>query len=236
MNKNYQTIKITENFSLLVDNSEADLKLSDNLLSRIDEIWSKEVSQNPSLFNGKFLNLKTIGFNSVIGQFYPYKLFLAHQKDQRVKNALQLCPICVSGITLFNDQILIGKRSSSVTQYPNFYELAPSGGIDPFSEMNGEILISNQILMELEEETGFKRDQVDQIENLFLIYDKVDPFLEVCVKLELHNAQNIPSKSHEYSELFWIQFNLLPSFIEKNEFQIVPLSLEFYNEWFTRYK
>jgi len=198
---------ITPDFKVVLSKSNEPLILTTDVKARIECLWNQEKSKKGvSLFNGQILSCLEFNKEFVVAKFVEYKHFIAQRRDPHLRSQLNIDPIAVSGITFFNGKVLVGRRSYMVTQTPNHYEFAPSGGIDPDS-LNGETVdYVEQITRELYEETEINQDSVDSC-NPFVIIRNIDaPFWDICVCIKLKKDADIIDlhPTEEYSELRWM--------------------------------
>lgn len=228
---NYQTIKISPKFSISVLPSRG-FVLSDHQKTEIESIWRHEqLERSTRLFNGQMFNLIQLENDKLIGEFVDYKYYLAQLRNPSFIELLHIRPVCISGITLAGDKILIGQRSSNVTQYQDYYETVPSGGID--AEINAGSLVNEMIDLprqfqkELWEETGISVTEIKKIEIFSLIYDPNEEMYDLCA--EIHVNYSILKESiqptEEYPKFQWLSKQELKKFINAHPMDIVPLSL-----------
>lgn len=202
--------------------------LPQDVLQEIKRIWQEE-SQIPGryLFGGQLLSLVDLEADCLVGQFVPYEQYLAQVRNPELRSYLRICHLAVNGITRADEHLLIAKRAASVTQYPLHYELAPSGGIsEKYLRPNGEIDYTAEIVGELEEETSFTKNQIQQITPLYLVFDAEEPSIELFLEVRLHPETSIttPAPHLEYPELHWVPESKLPLFLQNHPDAWVPLS------------
>ncbi|MGZ3634197.1 MAG: NUDIX hydrolase [Parachlamydiaceae bacterium] len=232
---NYQTYPISSDFRIKVQDSRDKIKLSDYDERLVNQIWSeaRARSQN-TLFNGRLLRF--ISFqeskNEVIGEFVEYKYYIAHLRNQYLKSVLNIYPIGISCICTCQNMFLFGKRSSTVTDYSGYYELVPSGGIDPESVQQNVVNLQRQAKRELTEETGIAEQAVKSCIPYLFVVDHQTGIYEVCLKIELNRREEmeIPWKSDEYDLIEWKSLEKARSFIEKEGGNVVPLTRFLFQE------
>lgn len=226
---NYQTYQISSDFCVKVRDSRDKIKLSDYDETLVDQIWSeaKTRSQN-TLFNGKLLRF--ISFqkteNEAIGAFIEYKYYIAQLKNERLKSVLKIHPIGISCICVCQNMYLFGKRSLTVTDYPGYYELVPSGGIDPKSVQKNVVDVQEQAKRELAEETGIAEQDVKSCVPFLFVVDHQTGIYEVCLKIELKRREREGGvwQSDEYDLIEWKSLEEARSFMEKERRNVVPLT------------
>lgn len=221
----YQTHKIGKDFLIKVLPHARGFSLSDLERQKVDQIWHEAQSEIPGLHNGQFLNFVALEKDILLGEFIDYKFYYAQLKDDSLKETLLIQPIAISGITKTADKVLVGQRSDSVTLYKNFYELVPSGGIDPDCLVDDHIDLTGQFEKEFWEETGLSVTEIKEIKPFALIFDPFRNSYEICAEIHVHYlaAKEEMDPSSEYSKLLWISKSEIYRFIQKHKF--VPFSL-----------
>lgn len=225
---NYQTFVLPPNFSFALRYSAEELKLSDVTMQGIEKIWRLEKEKRQEqLFNGKVLSLIEHNQEGLLAEFIEYKRFLAYVLEPSLRKDLSINPLSLSCITHTSMAFLFGRRSQAVLQYPLWFELAPSGGIDAESAEGERIDIAGQALRELKEETGYSSTAVQQLNPFALVYDSSTGIYEICIEIMIkpETDQQRLAPTQEYDILTWVAKDELPLFIQQNEKKIVPLSL-----------
>lgn len=228
MDNNYQTLRLAPNFRFRLDASHERMRLSDVDLQAIEDLWQREQTQrNKTLFNGKVLSLLSFDQTGLIAAFVEYKHLIAYLRDPHLRKVMGITPLSLSCLTHTDRAILIGRRSNVVSQYPGWYELAPSGGIDAKVVKGDSIDVIAQALVELEEETGLSRNDVTEAKPFALVHELDTGIAEICVDLSIHPGKegSVLPPTPEYDELLWISALGLPAFIQSHQKQIIPLSL-----------
>lgn len=225
---NYQTFHLPENFSFKLCVSPVKIELSDATHQAIEEVWQEAQEQHAGrLFDGKVLSLISSAEHGLLAGFVDYKRFLAYLRKPSLRKVLGIKPLSLSCITHTDQAILVGRRSEKVSQYPLWYELAPSGGIDAEAARGECIDIVDQALRELTEETGLDRADVLSVRPFALVTDVFTGMAEVCVDISLIPGRDrLPlSATPEYATLQWVDYVDLPQFLQTHMSRIVPLSL-----------
>jgi hypothetical protein len=223
----YQTFKVSHNFCIDVIPTRG-FTLSDHQKDEIETIWRQEQSQSSSpLFNGQLLNLIQLEENKIVGEFIEYKYYLAQLRHPSFKELLCIRPVCISAITCVGDKVLMGERSSNVTQYQNYFEVVPSGGIDEKCLVNETIDLPRQFEKELWEETRISMTEIKKNEIFSLIYDFKEDSYELCAEIHLNYSilKEPISPTEEYQQFQWYLKKELKSFVNSNQTKIVPFSL-----------
>lgn len=223
---NYQTIKISPKISLKSIPPRGFL-LSDYQKTEIDTIWRQEQGvRSTKLFNGRMFNLIELKDEEIVGEFIEYKYYLAQLRNPSYVEVLRILPVCISGITMAGDKVLIGQRSDKVMQYPEYYETVPSGGIDDSTQTHESINLTRQFEKELWEETKISVTEIKKIELFSLIFDPDNNLYELCAQIQVnYSCLKEPIESNEeYTKFQWLNKHELKSLIQiSNNF--VPLSL-----------
>lgn len=220
-------LKISMDYPIRLQTTPAQFNLATEDYALIEEIWEKEaLAQKNHLFNGRLFIALDVSNEGLIGQFIPYKLYIATLRSPYLKEKIKIHPVSITGITLSHNRILIGQRSKFVTQYPGRFELVPSGGIDQHSVEDGKINLIRQFRIELEEEAGIKEESIEKIELQALHFNPFEEIYEIFAKIEVNNSVQMEHvKSHEHTELIWMSIEELKSFISFRNEEFVPFSL-----------
>jgi hypothetical protein len=227
--QNEQVIPLPTDFKVMINYSYARQEIEDAVLRRVDMLWKQEIIRTEGkVFNGTILNAEKFDGSLLLGHFVEYKHYIAQTRDPSLASIFNIQPICVSAYTHAGDQILFGKRSNHVTDYQNFYELVPAGGVDKSSVEHDRIDILKQIKTELKEEAGIDESKILNITPAYLIPYAATKTYEICAKIELDPQVKdfLGERDDEYTALHWISKDDLPSFVEKNRAAINPLSLQ----------
>lgn len=222
----YGAIAINSKFSVELQPSTSYSFLSDTKKSLIQTLWEQEQKKRDGkLHEGAILSAISYDSRSLVGQFVPYKYFLAQTCDPSLKPDLKIVPVSICGMTLIGDEIIIAKRAPWVTQYPNCYELAPSGGVRPPGRDLDAVDLKIQLLDELEEEIGMDHSHVKSVKFFSLVHDEKADSIELCAEIRLKPSRLILSSTSEYSQVIAIPCEELDSFVKDHKQDFVPLSL-----------
>lgn len=225
--QNEKVLALPQNFEVKLDANALKTDLTPPIERRIQEIWDQEyIRAQGKLFNGKIFSATNFDGTVLQGHFVDYKHYVAQVRDPTLFENLHIQIVSISGYTVANESILIGKRAAYVTGFPGHYELVPAGGIDPSVVTNQSIDIIKQFKKELREEAGIEESMIKSILPVYLIkYSEREPY-EICAKIILapEAALNNP-RDEEYTELFWMERKRLPEFINNNREIMIPLSL-----------
>lgn len=222
----YQIIPISFEFAIEVHPRQP-VSVLNETKEVIEKTWQKEMDKKGSyLFNGSILSMRELKEDRMIGEFIDYKLHLAQLRHPKLREELHVQPVCVSGITLSGDRVLIGQRAAGVAHAPSMYELIPSGGIDPSSVVNQRIDIKKQFFAELEEEAHISTNAIAKCLPFAIAYDEKTGVYEICAEIIL-KENYIPQivSNVEYQKMWWIPEQDLSNFVLSHEKDFVPLSL-----------
>lgn len=234
---NYSIIPISNSFHIEVLSDSPKFMLTIHQQQHIETLW-EQANQNAGgkLFNGKIFCLKSFEKDRLIGQFVEYKYYLAQHIDPGLRSVLPIEVISITGITHFEDKVLLGLRSSFVSGYPEHFELAPSGSIDPTSMSDGSIDYTKAIIRELEEETGISPTQIVKISPIAMIQDDAQQLWEICMNIVVQkNVEKetfFPGK--EYTQLWWMPRQQLREKMSNSPDRFVPLSVFLYQTFIDR--
>lgn len=224
----YQTLKISHPLNLFVIPSRG-FTLSDHQKLEVENVWRHEQAARANkLFNGQIFNLVEITEKQITGEFVPYKFYLAQRRNPALKELLFIRPMCISGITLAGNKILVGQRSKGVTQYPNFYETVPSGGIDDSSVVNDKVDLLRQFENELWEETGISVTEIKKIEIFALVHEPTVDEYEVCGEIQVNYTilRETLAPTEEYVNFQWLTKQELKKHLAAHADEYVPLTAQ----------
>ena len=222
----YSMCAINSKFSVHLQPSTSYSFLSEAKKSLIQTIWEQEQKKRDGkLHEGAILSAVSYDSKSLVGQFVPYKYYLAQRCDPSLEPDLKIVPISICGMTLIGEEIIIAKRAPWVSQYPNCYELAPSGGVRPPGRDFDSVDLKAQLLDEMREELGLDNSHVKSVKFFSLVHDREEGALELCAEIRLKPACLILSSTPEYSQVIAIPCQELESFVKIHRNEFVPLSL-----------
>lgn len=229
-----QILDIDEGFIVQLSQNTDDLQLSDEIREEIEAIWSAEKQKKgDSLFDGTILGAEFYSTQKLLGRWIPYKLALAVRCCPDL--GMSIRPVSVSGFTRAGDCLLLGKRGLHLAEGPGCFELAPSGGLDPDSEiLNGVIDFRRAILKELLEETGIDSSQVLEVQPFGLAVGSTG--IEICVEIRVNPilTGHLKSPTGEYSQLLWVPSFEIDHYLQGIQEPILPLSLAMMHQFFAR--
>lgn len=224
---NYQTFNIGPNF-IIEARAPRGFELSDFHKTEIESIWRHEQSGRTSqLYNGEIFNLIEVNNQHLIGEFVDYRLYLAQLRNPSFVELLDIKPLCVSGLTIAGNKVLVGQRSENVTTHKTFFETVPSGGVDSTSLSGNQINIKRQFENELWEETGISVTEIKNIELFSLIYDIAMNLYEICAEVQV-NYTVLKQKlepTDEYINFKWLTKEEIKQNLQDETHRYVPLSI-----------
>ena len=170
----------------------------------IDKYWNLTTKENPGLLNGSLFQVMSFSFKrsdqnihlqlskSDYKNLHFQKFFLKKKNKRR-----RFISLGVSGVVMNPEgMILVGCRKSNLYSYPNFLELPPSGTIEP-----GRGNPEEQLILELNEETGIKKENISNIKPMIIYYDQKCSVLDITYLIRLNCNFTLPKASEEYSEI-----------------------------------
>lgn len=204
--------------------------------SRIEKIWN-EISRTRPLHNGTVFAMVSESHEGgricVGGHLISYKDFLAQRNDPSIR--LDIRPIGVSGMLSMRDEqdieyTMFARRAATVTQWPGYLELVPSGSIDAKrANVNGSVSYEAQLLEELTEEVGISSGDVTSVKGFALVYDPRDRVYDICCRIEIslrkESLEKLFMDSAEYEQPIFVPFGELEQFASSHREEIVPTSL-----------
>jgi 8-oxo-dGTP pyrophosphatase MutT (NUDIX family) len=169
------------------------------LSAAIDAAWGAITARRPHVFDGELLSVRGVGVSGgrlcLDVERVGYKDYLVQREGLK----LGVRPLAVTGVTLAGDDILIGRRSRLVTQFPGLWEPVPAGtvGLPPGDEGSQDVLagqqqphrVEEQLLRELDEEAGIPRESALSVVVIGVIEDASDGVVDVCFRVDVERAQ-----------------------------------------------
>lgn len=184
-------------------------------LERIHEIWAEE-SKKRLLYNGFIFCLTSYDEISLTGSYVPYKFLLAQMKDPVIRKEYILYPLGVSGLVVCGNEILIGRRSSFVSQHKGYLECIPSGsfekGLSP----------EKRLVLELMEEACIDEQCILSKQLLGLFYSASCKMYDIGYLITVKNKE-VSRSSQEYTMVQWMKFSAWKKICRSTQ-KVVPLS------------
>lgn len=188
---------------VFINYSPKPISFSRDIECHVNEIWNQKKKENSNLFDGESLVLtnfkESLDSITLICQPLPYRYFIAKQEGIGIPYSA----VGISGITFYSDKggpkYCVGLRSSKVTQYPNKWEFAPAGSLEPKINQDGNPSPLHQFRSELKEEMGIFSEQIKNLNIIGIIYDPGHHVLDIILECELNSDHFL--KNSEYQKL-----------------------------------
>lgn len=195
---------LPENFSLRVVPHQPEY--SSGLVGQIDEFWEGRRSRQN--FDAPVLCVK--GFESEVLEVFPipYRFLFAQIKEPAFSPLLRLNVLAVTGLLEKNGHYLVGLRAPWVTQFPEHWELAPSGGVGQDFFSNDHVDLEGQLVQEFKEELSLDPSWIEGIEPRFLLSNPRHYTLDILFHIKMNKEAPEPQGNREYSLLSWVRKEL----------------------------
>ena len=170
----------------------------DTSLTEVDTAWMDLCNQNSEYFDGEIvhvLHVNRTGCGGAIVQCARTSF-----RFHAVGN-LGITPLGVKGICKQDDKVLCGLRGKKMGVYPEQWEFAPAGLMEP--NQKSEDIIAR----ELEEETGLMLSSPPTAIALF--FDEEAQTWEIVFKLAVIGTCH--RDETEYESLGWFDINSMPN-------------------------
>ncbi len=135
---------------------------SRDIQERIDALWERERAKGRTLlFDGQILSLLERRGAQWVCAFVPYRYWVAQRRSEPLSGALRIRPLAVGALLRCAEGVILGRRAAEMHQAPGYWELAPSGGIDPRARVGARrVSAQAQLFLELDEEVGVRGGDV----------------------------------------------------------------------------
>jgi len=187
--------------------------LDEELASEVDEIWANalQYAERPP-FDGSIFNVTRLSSDLIEGNWTTYRRFYAQRRSARLRDALSIRVLAVTGVILCANQIILGRRSSELEQDRNFWEFVPSGGVErQINQATDLIDPSRQVLQELDEELGLSDGDITAAPKFFgIIEDDVESVVDLVYGLKAASGIWQPSKAQQIDQSEHSDFTLVP--------------------------
>lgn len=227
MNLEYQTFPLSSQLRIIIEEPAVPFTLSESENRCVEDVWEAEMQlKHGNLFNGQLLCYSKHTEDCLYGYFTDYKHYIAFLRNPYLRSLIQICPLGISAMTISGSRILLGKRGAYVTQYPGYYECAPSGGLSKEMVNGNEIRFSKPFEEELYEETGIDQKSIQAVTPKYLILDAKSSSYEIIASMELSQSvgELTLNPTDEYETLIWVDIHHLSEFINDRSINILPLS------------
>ncbi len=197
--------------------------------TKIEELWK---GKDPSLFEAPIVCLVRYSPTYLIGELVNFSAWYACQHDLELRKELDIHPLSVTGRTLWRNQILVGRRSSSCVNWPGGVECCPSGSIDRGClSSEGRADLMTAICGELEEEAGIERHCVQSTTVRDLYLSAEEGVFDIHIDVVLRPDCDVAVLNHprrEYEDLCWVQRDAADALFPEQQW--VPLSQHLLHE------
>ena len=166
-------------------------------LSSVDNAWEALKKTNPKYFDGEILHVLTVNRTGCGGA--TLQVAPSSYRFHAV-GGLGIHPLGVKGICLHEGKYLCGLRGAQSGVYPNEWEFAPAGTVEPMQSPE------DVIERELEEETGMYLKAPPIPIGLFL--DEYTQSWELVYELSVEGEPE--ADGDEYESLAWCDVKTLP--------------------------
>lgn len=202
----------------------------------VDDLWHRALGASKGTLHDSPLLIyrdheTANGITTVHGVYLPYRYYYARCHDDGLSYDIK--PIGVSGVCILQEgdtrAVVIGRRSASVTQYPNLWECVPSGGVDDTSAWpDGTVDFAAALLHEFEEEACLPASCVRAVTPFAVIFDTLARTYDICCEMPLDIDRgalvDAMGRSREYSEVVVVGERELNPFLARTGDRLIPLS------------
>lgn len=174
-----------------------------DIQERVDDIWERG-KRATWLFDGVCLSLTSISASLLKGELVPYRAWYACTRDHSLFEKMPIFPLALSGRTIAEDRVLVGRRSPKVSTYAGRYECVPSGTFSQDAmDSAGVVNVAQMVRTELEEEAGLSQF-ISFIQPLALYWSPEDNTWDMHVDIRVRQVpQTLVSPTGEYDRLFF---------------------------------
>ena len=182
--------------------------IPEELQARIAEIWEKNEMQAPQ-FEAPIVALVRYSPTHLIGELVDFSTWYACRRDPYLRKTLDIHPLAVTGRTIWQNKILVGKRSPTLAVMQGAMECCPSGSIDQSSiSKEGRADLRQAILSELDEEAGIANTCVQSILIKDLYLSAEEGVFDIHLDVVLHPESDLSvlrPPLREYDQLCWVE-------------------------------
>ena len=185
-----------------------------NVLAEVDRRWKALCQSNSTYFDGRAYNVLGVSRNAcgcavlhIIECAYRFYAVQTQDFD------LGVMGLGVKGFTMRDNQALLGRRSQNVCVYPDLWEFAPGGVVEP-GKSPAEVIES-----ELSEETGLRTQS--EPTPIAVVSDSTARTWELIYLLNA--SQGEAQTTPEYSQVRWCARDELPDDLSPIAQSMIPL-------------
>ena len=184
------------------------------VMDEVDRRWNLLRESNSAYFDGRAYNVLGVSRNGCGGAIVhviecAYR-FYAVQDDEF---ELQVRGLGVKGFTMGGDRALLGRRSRNVGVYPDLWEFAPGGVVEP-GKSPAEVIVA-----ELSEETSLTTQS--EPTPIAVVSDLIARTWELIYVIS--DPQGEAQPTPEYSQLRWCARDELPDDLSPIAQSMIPL-------------
>lgn len=185
-----------------------------NVMDEIDHRWDVLCNSNPASVDGRAYNVLGVSRNGCGGAVLhiiesAYRFCAVQTEDFD----LGVMGLGVKGFTMRDNRALMGRRSRNVGVYPDLWEFAPGGVVEP-GKSPAEVIVS-----ELSEETSLTTQR--EPTPIAVVSDSTARTWElIYLIIDLHGEAQT---TLEYSQLRWCARDELPDDLSPIAQSMIPL-------------
>lgn len=202
------------------------LQVSPEVEGEVARLWEEGRRARP-LHDGRVLAFSSLEGTTLWTRAADYRYFVAQRAVPALRQKIGVEPVAVSGLLHVSrsdsDAYAVAQRAPDVTEYPEHWELIPSGGLDASSARpGGAVDVEGQLLRELDEEAGISGDAVLRLEWIGLFRDALDGVWDLAYEIIVSSP---PRARPEYRALRLLTGQELAAFARAEAARFVPTSL-----------
>ncbi len=196
-----------------------EMEFPSEIVKAVDVIWKEEKERRgSSLTDGVLFAIEEKKETRLGLKKCPYRFFVAKLRKPELFKNRPLRSLAISGMVRFENSVLFGLRSKSVTQFPGMWELVPSGGIaqDAMTK-DGALSYQKQILAELKEELGIDQSAVLSVTPFLFIENTDLNHFDIGVEIRVRSLKTTQPRSNEYQEIKTVPLSSINEFLKTHQ-------------------
>ena len=146
----------------------------------VDRVWEESLAVNDSLFDGPMTFVRRITDASIEVFSGTYRFWYVQYLG---KVDLGVSALAVSGVIHIGERLLVCRRGEGVSQHPEQWELAPSGGVVLSAEESQEGTFLTQLQAEAREELNLSESDLDAPRALAIVADHKSCVIDVVIEM-----------------------------------------------------